>query len=121
MNLTINIFEKPNSVVTLQEGRYDIYLSGGSYVSFGMGSHITIRNMNTDEKITLKPTMKIRSRINGFKSVKLFSIDVPKSDDYNVEISFPGNIEVKKSMLSSLNLLMGAPKKSDINLIIQRR
>ncbi len=120
MIFTMNIFENPHAVFTLSKGKYDIYLSGGYSVSLSNDFEVIIGDSITSEKIPLKTTTRFRSRVNGTKAVKLFRIDISKSGSYNVDIIKPEGVVVKKSMLILKNLILGLPKKSEINLIIQR-
>lgn len=96
--ITINIFEKSDLVVHLQKGVYDIYVSGGYYI-FLNGFKVSLSSIGTSEIILLNPTLKIRSRINGAKTVRFFRMEIVKSDNYLVKIWNPQELVIKKSML----------------------
>ena len=120
MVVTINVFEKPSSVINLRKGTYTIYLSGGHSVSFGIGFQVIIRNSITLEKMPLKPTKKFRGKLNGAKTIKFFTMEIRDSNNYLVEILNPDELVIKKSILGFKNLFLGLPDKSEINLIIER-
>lgn len=120
MVVTINVFEKPPSVITLLKGTYTIYLSGGHSVSFGIGFQVIIRNSVTLEKIPLKSIIKVRWKLNGAKTIMLFTMEIPDSNNYLVEILNPDELVIKKSILRFKNLFLGLPNKSEINLMIER-
>jgi|GEM_PF-4659455 len=117
---TVNVYSKPSAVLTLSKGIHIIYLSGGHSVSFGIGFQVNIRNSVTLKKIPLNSTKKVRGKLNGAKTIMLFTMEIPHSNNYIVEFLNPDELVIKKSILGFRNLFLGLPNKSEINLIIEQ-
>lgn len=119
--ITINLFEKEKSAIHLQEGCYDMYLSGGYQISIDARFGVVIRDAVSRESISMKPAVKYRHKLNGIRAVRIYRMDVPKSGTYEVILLNPEAVAVKRSRLLFANLLSSVPTdKSQINVMIER-
>ena len=105
-----------DETVFLQQGLYKIFITGGYSVSLPNNFKITLTDIETNEEVKLKNTLRIRSNENGIKAVRLYSFEVKKGATFKISIANGSKVVVKRSMLWSRNLISGNVNLNDCYL-----
>jgi len=103
--IALNIHTKDIELF-LDSKKYKINVLGGWGVKFG-DFNVSIENSLSKELILAKRTKwPVQSYINGNRSKRILTIDVPVKGDYKVILKNPKTLEIKKSNLPIKSLFM---------------
>ena len=116
---------KKEETFELSYGLYNLYLSGGFSADNLDLLDIHLIKLETNQTITLKEkSLKLRENINGQKAICCFDFHIENSGVYQIEISNPEIIIMKKSYDNSFSIFQlffqnRIVNSENINIIIK--
>jgi hypothetical protein len=117
---TININTK-KSELNLQPGFYDVFITGGFHVNYYHGFIINLQSFENNQRIKIISTRQVRSIEKGQRAVKCFRFELITKGKYELVISNPNDLTIKKSIFFPVNWFLTLPEDKIKNIIISRQ
>lgn len=107
--MTLNFGLKETIETEIYSGFYEIFVLGGFDINVNPDFFVEIKNVKTDEIITLKEkTLKAREYKNGIKAVKFFSFEVSNYGVYKITVQNYEDIIVNFDMPTLLPFIFNS-------------
>lgn len=121
MNFLSFKLDNQTRLVSLSEGRYDLFFVGGYWVKPKVSFKIEIIKTAANSQILVEEYFLKLRIFNNRRSVRYFHFDIPSQGQYEISFSNFEDIKMKKSILRSLRLFQKNIDLSEIAIEIRKK
>ena len=110
-----------STLLTLNKGKYDLFICGGYFYHNNGSFHLRIVNVLNKQKIPIESARRSRGNHGGtLRTVQYGAFQLPADGEYEIRIENPNDLIVKRSMLFSVNLFLPAIPTSEVFIVVRR-
>lgn len=110
-----------STLLTLNKGKYDLFISGGYFYHNNGSFRVRISNVLNNQKIPIESTRRRKGNHNGtLRTAQYGAFQLPSDGEYVIRIENPNDLIVKRSMLFSVNLFLPAIPANKVFIVVRR-